>query len=484
MTNLLDIVIQFGSAVLGRGFYVVLQIVLARVLGPHDFGIYAIGWTVVGLVGTLTPLGMPQAALRFSVGGRSALLSTPMLLAGAASLLASLCLWLGAGPIAHHIFGEPDAVAVIRAFAPSVFLLTLFTVMLSSLRASGGLLASAIAGALIFIVYFAATLLIFQASPSAAAAAHMYNVSLLLVIALAAFMLAARPSQSTPVALRTLLQFGLITMFINSANVLNIWADRVVLGMMSDASAVGIYQVASQLAMIPIVLRSAVVTVFEARVPKVPAPGRSVPEITHDFTAALRILMHMTGPGLLALALTAGFWVRLLFGEQYVAAAPALAILALGQLGATMFGPSTNALHMTGKERLVMVFTVGCCVFNLAGNVLLIPFLGSTGAALASAIAIVLVGFLGIVVLLRTGRLTLPFGAVGDMLAGLAAATLVMAALTFLIGTLGLVSAILVAIAGYAAYAVVVYCLCTSEDELVDLVRARLARLLGQASLT
>ncbi|SNB75473.1 Membrane protein involved in the export of O-antigen and teichoic acid [Arboricoccus pini] len=484
MTNLLDIVIQFGSAVLGRGFYVVLQIVLARVLGPHDFGIYAIGWTVVGLVSTLTPLGMPQAALRFSVGGRASLLSAPMILAGGTSLLTALGLWFGAGPIARHIFGAPDAALVIQAFAPSVFLLTLFTVMLASLRASGGLLASAIAGALIFIIYFAATVLVFQASASASAAAHMYNLALVLVIGLTVFMLAARPSQATPVALRTLIQFGLITMFINSANVLNIWADRVVLGMMSDASAVGIYQVASQLAMIPIVLRSAVITVFEARVPKVAAPGASVPEISQEFTAALRILLHMTGPGLLALALTAGFWVRLLFGEQYVAAAPALAILALGQLGATLFGPSTNALHMTGKERLVMVLTVGCCIFNLAGNVLLIPFLGSTGAALASAIAIVLVGFLGIVVLLRTGRLTLTFGAVGDMLAGLGAAALVMAAMIFLVGTPSLAYAILVAVTGYVAYALLVYCLCTSEDELVDLVRARLARLLGQASLT
>jgi O-antigen/teichoic acid export membrane protein len=45
-------------------------------------------------------------------------------------------------------------------------------------------------------------------------------------------------------------------MFIHGANTFNVLADRLVIGVMADAEAVGVYHVASQLAMVIVVLRS------------------------------------------------------------------------------------------------------------------------------------------------------------------------------------------------------------------------------------
>ena len=148
--------------------------------------------------------------------------------------------------------------------------------------------------------------------------------------------------------------------------------DRVVVGIMSDAEALGVYQVASQLAMIVIVLRSAVTLVFETSVAKIgQRPGGQGRR--HERVLRRRAGSCSTpGPGLVVLALTAASGSSSCSG-LLPAAAPALVILAAGQLAVTFAGPSVTALHMTGKR------TSSCGADHVGlpaqplGNVALIP---------------------------------------------------------------------------------------------------------------
>lgn len=132
--NLIDVGAQFGSSIAGRGCYLGLQVFLARRLGPEGFGLYAVAWTIVGLVGTLAPLGMPQAVLRFGVTGRKALQSSPLILATTLGLACSAAVWLTSEITARSIFGNAAAAPVIAAFAPSIVLLAVFQVLTSAMR--------------------------------------------------------------------------------------------------------------------------------------------------------------------------------------------------------------------------------------------------------------------------------------------------------------------------------------------------------------
>src|SRR5690348_10688981 len=49
----------------GRGLRLVLDMVLARILGPMNFGLYAIGWTVLRIAGTFSPLGLDAGVIRY-----------------------------------------------------------------------------------------------------------------------------------------------------------------------------------------------------------------------------------------------------------------------------------------------------------------------------------------------------------------------------------------------------------------------------------
>ena len=478
-SNLIDVGAQFGSTIAGRGCYLGLQIFLARRLSPENFGLYAIAWTVVGLVGTVAPIGMPQAVLRFEVVGRKVLHCAPLIIASVIGLACSVLVWASSNIIARRAFGDASAAPVIAAFAPSVVLLSVFQVLTSAMRGSQANVASAVVSAAMFAVYFGACGLAFliMGSPSAITAGWMYALALLVASVPAVVLLYRRPASSSPAPpMARLTQFGLTTMLIHSASVLNLWADRIVVGVLSNVEAVGVYQVASQLAMVALFLRVAVISVFEARVPKVDATG-APPDITREFVASTRIMLHVTAPGLVCLAVTAAFWTGTLFGKAYLAAAAPLAILVVGQLLLSFTGPSITALHMTGEERYAAALTIGTGVLNIIGNVIFIPVLGLAGSALASGLANAVLGVESLLRLRATGRLRLRFGDVADTLLAVTLCGALSLAWSTLLDVDHVASVVALVALNYLVYAAVVARYCHVEDEVLQLLTHTVRRL-------
>ncbi len=476
-SNLADAAAQLFSSIIGRGCYLALQVFLARSLGPREFGLYAIGWTVTGLVGTIAPIGMPQTVLRYSVAGREALHTAPIVIAALAGLVSFIVLLATAGPIANFLFDEPGSAPAILALAPSVPLLCIFGVLAAALRSSHANLASAAVGAMVFVLYLAIAMLGFAAGGrTPMMAGYTYTVAIALTLIPTVWLLHRLPSCATIPGLRPLLGFGIVTMLIHSANVLNLWADRVVVGVMADVQAVGVYQVASQLAMVALVLRSAVGSVFEARVPKTARVGAAAPDVTREFIAASRILLHASAPGLICLALTARFWTDALFGPDYRPAAIPLAVLAVGQLGQSLVGPSVTALHMTGEERTAMRFTIASGLLNILGNVALIPLWGLAGSAAATGIVNVAAGSVCLWRLRVTGRLRHYFSSISDILLASIISAAVAFLMTYWLGIQTYIAAICMLAAAYITYALVIALCCRVEDEAFELGRALLRR--------
>ena len=474
--NLAEVGLQFGFTLVGRGSYLALQVILARMLGPEGFGLYAIGWTVAGLTNTLAPIGMSQAILRFGIGGRSALISRPAIIATVAGLACMVVLLLVPGLIATRVFGEPAAIPIIRAFAPSIPLLCLAGIVWSALRVSGRVLSYSITGAAIFVVHLVLTALVFMMRPSPVLAAEAYTVAISLTLLASIPLLWRSPSVLPQEATtRQLMHFGVVTMLISGSSVLNIWADRVVIGIMAAPAVLAAYQVASQFAMIMVVLRSAVTNVFENRVPK-HRIGQLVPDVTIEFVAATRLLLHVSVPGLVVLACSSGFWVHLLFGSAYASAATPLVVLVIGQIASTLVGPAPTALHMTGAERFVMVAMISAAILNIAGNVALIPHLGATGAALATGVANLVISLACLFRLVRTKRLHFSFAWVRDILVAAFACTIFTMLMVRLDGGFSILSAFVATMMSYAVYILCICRTCTVEDEFVGLIKSTLHR--------
>jgi O-antigen/teichoic acid export membrane protein len=116
----------FASKLVGVVFSAALTIVIVRVLGPDDYGTYALALSIAGLLILPSDIGVSQAAARFvaeSLGDRSRVARVisdayraKILAAGAVSV----ALFLLATPVANA-YGTPALVWPLRILAVSLF---------------------------------------------------------------------------------------------------------------------------------------------------------------------------------------------------------------------------------------------------------------------------------------------------------------------------------------------------------------------------
>lgn len=87
--------------------------------------------------------------------------------------------------------------------------------------------------------------------------------------------------------------------------------------------------------------------------------------------------------------LFASDYVLAIWGEHYIAASMPLFLLATGRIIKVFFGPLGTLLLMSGNEKSVLKTFIASVVINILLNFLLVPKYGISGAAAASAIALI-----------------------------------------------------------------------------------------------
>ncbi|MCB1489114.1 MAG: lipopolysaccharide biosynthesis protein [Bauldia sp.] len=107
----------------------------------------------------------------------------------------------------------------------------------------------------------------------------------------------------------------------------------------------------------------------------------------------VRDTLHWTfWPSLLLVAfvLLVGKQLLLLFGPTFGSGYPLLVILSAGILARASIGPAESLLTMAGQQRLCAAIYTIAFIVNVALNLALIPVLGLSGAAIATATALLL----------------------------------------------------------------------------------------------
>jgi O-antigen/teichoic acid export membrane protein len=103
------------------------------------------------------------------------------------------------------------------------------------------------------------------------------------------------------------------------------------------------------------------------------------------YKAASRWMFAIGVPAFLVQVLF-GRWLLSLFGEEFIAAYPALVILAIGQLVNYSSGVTVDIIRMIGRSGLMLANTVFDVASYVLLNLLLVPRYGLEGAALAGAL--------------------------------------------------------------------------------------------------
>ena len=57
--------ISLGGKFVGAGLQFISQILLARNLGPSDYGLYSVGWSFFQIIGVIATFGLDYAIIKF-----------------------------------------------------------------------------------------------------------------------------------------------------------------------------------------------------------------------------------------------------------------------------------------------------------------------------------------------------------------------------------------------------------------------------------
>lgn len=162
--------------------------------------------------------------------------------------------------------------------------------------------------------------------------------------------------------------------------------DVLMLGALDTVGSVGLYSAANRFALLNTFTMTAVGTI-------------AVPLMTAAFHGArlgqagsiLRWSMTVSMLGALPLTATMIFFPGFLlgfFGQEFTQATNLLRVLAVGQFINAATGPIGAALQMTGRER-TFAWATGCAaLFNVVGNLIMIPRYGASGAAAVTALSV------------------------------------------------------------------------------------------------
>ncbi|HHK75149.1 MAG TPA: GNAT family N-acetyltransferase [Rhizobiales bacterium] len=415
---MLAFVIRVASAALAF----LLQVLLARWMGAYEFGLFAYVWVWVIVLGTLTPLGLNSAVLRFvpqylkhnEHGKLRGVLFTGRWVSFAAGSLVAL-----AGAVFLYSVGGAIEEIYLVPFFLGFICLPLFS--LTDFQEGVGRACSWIDLALVppYILRPVLLLLIMFAAISMGAAADAQTA---LVSAIAASWLVAafqyvllrrRLEPLTGAGERRYdfplwMKVSLPLLLVEGFSLLMFNTDILVMSRYLGPVDVAHYFAAVKVTGLISFVYYAVVASSAQRFARYDAK---------DERQKLQELVRQAArwtfwPSLAAavVILLMGWPLLWLFGRNFTAALPVMFVLTAGLLVRAFVGPLDYVLNMLGEQN-ISALALGCgAALNLVLNILMIPQFGLLGAAASTAISFTLVSvLLAMAAYRRLGLCVLPF---------------------------------------------------------------------------
>ncbi|OJF96115.1 MULTISPECIES: lipopolysaccharide biosynthesis protein [Rhizobium/Agrobacterium group] len=389
--------VAFAIRIVSAAIAFVSQIILARLMGEFEYGIFVFVWVLVVLFGNLSCLGFHTAIIRFlpQYHARDALpeirgLTTTVRIfalvsATGLAIVGISGLWL---------FGDRiDSYYIVPLYLGifSLPMIALGDVMDGTSRAHSWAVSA------LSPTYIIRPVLILGLMMLAVAIGEPHTARTAMIAAMAAtyltsvtqfFILTWRLRKRyvkgpRKIEFGTWIRIALPIFLIEGFGFMLTNSDVVIVGLYLDPQSVAIYFAAAKtMALVHFVMFS----VKAAAAPRFSA-AMADPDRQQLAVIAVESARWSFWPSLAvgALVLLAGNFLLSLFGPAFVSGYPLMVILFAGIMAKAFVGPAEAFLTMAGQQKLCVGLYAAALVCNLALNMTLIPLFGLSGAALATA---------------------------------------------------------------------------------------------------
>jgi O-antigen/teichoic acid export membrane protein len=385
-----------------------IAVLLARLLGARGYGAYAIGLAAATLVGAVATLGLDRLLVRQvallrdrSRAAVAALQRRATRLALAASLLGAALLALLSGVLA----GDDATVRTVLLYAaPLVPLIAIARLRQGTLQGLGrpvlGQLPEMLLQPAVMLVGIAAVLLGAAQTVDAAIAIRWQTVAACAALLLGIVTVrgavgpAGDAAQLPPEHATTsgaLLRDGAPFLVLLAMGLALTQTDTLLIGLLQDPSAAGPYRAASQIAALIAFPMTAINLALAPRLAAAWGSGDrdmlqrlATQAARAGFGAALGVALMISAAAAPLLTL---------FGAEFAPARPALGVLTLAFIVNTLTGTAGYMLIMTEHAGTAARWFALAAGVAIGSQWLLIPLLGTVGAALGTLVGLALLAF-------------------------------------------------------------------------------------------
>jgi len=407
--------IAFAIRVVSAAIAFVSQIILARLMGEFEYGVFVFVWVIAIILGNLSCLGFHTAVIRFLPQYRTAGADDAIMgLAATARIFSMLSATLiaGSGIAALYFLGDRIESHYVQPLFVGAFVLPMIAlgdVLDGTARANGwpvyALSPTYIVRPLLILAFVACAIGLGRLADAntaiLAALAAAYFTTIVQFVVVTRKLRSRFPARRFEIHFRTWLMVAFPIFLIEGFYFMLTNADVIIVGLYLPPEKVAVYFAAA---------KTMALVHFVYFAVKAAAAQRFSGLVSGD-PVALAVFARQTvqwtfWPSLLVggLVIMAGPFLLSLFGPAFQDGHMIMVVLFAGIIAKAMIGPGEVLLTMAGEHKICAAIYATALAANLVLNVMLIPAWGLLGAATATACAMVIeAGLLHVIVRQRLG---------------------------------------------------------------------------------
>lgn len=390
-----DTAISFLGKAGGYILAVIFNIIVARKFGAKIYGDFIFVYSILCLFGLLIQLGnrnglmyyLPRLNLDKKYIENKNLIVSTFKISVLFSVVLLFSILIFTEPISQLILGSSKYLLIVKIVAMIIVAESLIDILKASLRGNGDIKHFAFGGVLVGIIriLIIALFIILGVKKNALPMSYLGASILALFYYLWVLKKKGMFGEITSKSFQLFISMSLLflpSMFTAFLSVIHQKVDKIMLGILLNSTAVGIYNIAFVIASLVsfflIVLNSVISPIiskmyYEDNLTKL----SEVFKISTRWVSSASFLFFF-------LILILNKEILHIFGKDFESGVTVLVFIALGQIFNSITGAKFAILNMTGNVKFNLYINLIAVIINIVFNLLLIPKYGMNGAAFAT----------------------------------------------------------------------------------------------------
>ena len=375
-----------------------VSIAVTRSLGGSESGFFFLGLTIVNFLSTFARIGQEQTVLRFTADGSNSARSVhykSILLSSFVSFFLTICVIVYSNWIGTNLFNKHSMGTILFFLSPSIIFMTLYTLAAYSMQglrhSSAAIFTLSVCTSVLFIAG-----LLFLRPESAKTSAIIFSITSMITMCISLLYLYIKAPflPNKPISWHKMIKSFLPLWVVSLMSESTLWSGQIISGLYLESNQIALLASAQRLAgvtsFILVSINFIVAPSFASMYRK-----NEYEKIRELSKKSVCWMLLFTFPIVLFFLILPKFMMSI-FGEGFEEGKNILRILVVAQLINVLTGSVSLLLSMTGHEKdlknCALVSGICAIIFSLV----LIPFYGVIGAALATASAICIQNVMGV----------------------------------------------------------------------------------------